>query len=213
MKIEINTVRGRRRPRPARRRGSPAVRPLTSSNTETRTRHTRHSAHDSVFTHGSHTRTTKNKVERLPSLRARATVPLSHTHAHTCMVPQRSCAVHGPARALGCPSALRHTATAPNDSLAAATTFATGSPSSSLPEPYRSLPFFWFPCLSSCCRLAGFKEGKLPSCSRARPRSQAVEAASCSRLDRQTFCSRHVRREPSLLGLDVYGSSEPENQP
>ena len=72
MKIEINTVRGRRRPRPARRRGSPAVRPLTSSNTETRTRHTRHSAHDSVFTHGSHTRTTKNKVERLPSLRARA---------------------------------------------------------------------------------------------------------------------------------------------
>ena len=114
MKIEINTVRGRRRPRPARRRGSPAVRPLTSSNTETRTRHTRHSAHDSVFTHGSHTpRTTKNKVERLPSLRVRATVPLSHTHAHTCMVPQRSCAVHGPARDLGCPSALRHTATAP----------------------------------------------------------------------------------------------------
>ena len=127
------------------------------------------------------THTTKNKVERLPSLRARATVPLSHTHAHTCMVPQRSCAVHGPARALGCPSALRHTATASNDSLAAATTFATGSPSSSLPEAYRSLPFFWFPCLSSCCRLAGFKEGKLPSCSRARPRSQAVEAASCSR--------------------------------
>ena len=70
------------------------------------------------------THTTKNKVERLPSLRARATVPLSHTHAHTCMVPQRSCAVHGPARALGCPSALRHTATASNDSLAAATTFA-----------------------------------------------------------------------------------------
>ena len=67
--------------------------------------------------------------------------------------------------------------------------------------------------LSSCCRLAGFKEGKLPSCSRARPQPQAVEAASCSRLDRQTFCSRHVRREPSLLGLDVYGSSEPENQP
>ena len=127
------------------------------------------------------THTTKNKVERLPSLRARATVPLSHTHAHTCMAPKRSCAVHGPARALGCPSALRHTATAPNDSLAAATTFATGSPSSSLPEAYRSLPFFWFPCLSSCCRLAGFKEGKLPSCSRARPRSQAVEAASCSR--------------------------------
>ena len=59
------------------------------------------------------THTTKNKVERLPSLRARATVPLSHTHAHTCMVPQRSCAVHGPARDLGCPSALRHTATAP----------------------------------------------------------------------------------------------------
>ena len=29
------------------------------------------------------THTTKNKVERLPSLRARATVPLSHTHAHT----------------------------------------------------------------------------------------------------------------------------------
>ena len=130
-------------------------------------------------THGSHTRP-RIKLSACPRC-ARATVPLSHTHAHTCMAPQRSCAVHGPARALGCPSALRHTATAPNDSLAAATTFATGSPSSSLPEAYRSLPFFWSPCLSSCCRLAGFKEGKLPSCGRARPRSQAAEAASCSR--------------------------------
>ena len=183
MKIEINTVRGRRRPRPARRRGSPAVRPLTSSNTETRTRHTRHSAHDSVFTHGSHTRTTKNKVERLPSLRC------ARALQYHCLTPMLTPVWYHSAHA---PSTVQLAI------WAAPARFVT-------PRRRRAL--------SSCCRLAGFKEGKLPSCSRARPQPQAVEAASCSRLDRQTFCSRHVRREPSLLGLDVYGSSEPENQP
>ena len=148
--------------------------------------HTRftHTVHaHTVHTHCSHTRTTKNKVERLPSLRC------ARALQYHCLTPMLTPVWYHSAHA---PSTVQLAI------WAAPARFVT-------PRRRRAL--------SSCCRLAGFKEGKLPSCSRARPQPQAVEAASCSRLDRQTFCSRHVRREPSLLGLDVYGSSEPENQP
>ena len=77
----------------------------------------------------------------------RAAVPLSHAHAHTCMVPQRSGAVHGPARFVRIVTPRRRTA-----------------------------PCYGSRALSSCGRLAGFKESKLPSCSRAHPTTSAVEA-------------------------------------
>ena len=114
MKIEINTVRGRRRPRPARRRGSPAVRPLTSSNT------VGHGTRDTVrtiqYSHMVHTHERPRiKLSACPRC-ARAlqyhclTPMLTPVWYHSAHAPS---AVHGPARDLGCPSALRHTATAP----------------------------------------------------------------------------------------------------
>ena len=180
MKIEINTVRGRRRPRPARRRGSPAVRPLTSSNT------VGHGTRDTVrtiqYSHMVHTH------ER-PRIKLSACPRCARALQYHCLTPMLTPVWY-------------HSAHAPSTVQLAIWA-----------APARFVTLRRRRALSSCCRLAGFEEGKLPSCSRARPQPQAVEAASCSRLDRQTFCSRHVRREPSLLGLDVYGSSEPENQP
>ena len=132
-------IRAGTTPVPAANRHNTRLKRRRLPNFETPNRtHTR----DTVHTHGSHTRTTKNKVERLPSLRcARARALQYH-----CLTPMLTPVWY-------------HSAHAPSTVQLAL----WAAPAAQSASSHRDGAVLWFPCLSSCCRLAGFKEGILQS--------------------------------------------------